>query len=128
MNLPFTIKGVVTKNVGRGKKLGFPTANIAAPDNIKDGIYLGYTVFDGKRYPSLCFVGAAVTFNETQRFAESYILDFHGDLYGKTIALELEQFIRESRKFDSPQEMQRQIKEDERIARVFFASNRGNIQ
>ena len=122
MNLPLKISGEVKKNVGRGKKLGFPTANIEAPKDARDGIYLGYTLVDEKRYPSLCFVGAAVTFDETARFAEAHILDFHEDLYGKTIELELVQYIRESRKFVSPEEMKKQIAEDERIARVFFVN------
>jgi len=122
MNLPMKITGIVLRNVGRGKKLGFPTANIAAPQDAKDGIYLGYTNFDAKRFPSLLFIGKAVTFDETKRFAESYILDFHGDLYGKTVEMEFVEYVRDSRRFVSGEEMKKQIAEDERIARVFFAN------
>lgn len=120
MNFLFKITGTVIKNAGRGKKLGFPTANIEAPRDARDGIYLGYTHMDGKSHPALLFIGAAVTFDESVRFAESYLLDFQGDLYGKTIVLEFVEYIRESRKFVSPEEMRKQIEEDERIARAYF--------
>ena len=70
--------------------------------------------------PSLIFVGAAVTFGETRRNAESHILDFTGELYGREIELKLLEKIRESKKFGSPGEMVAQIIEDEKIARAHF--------
>ena len=121
MILPFTFSGIVKKNTGRGKKHGFPTANIDPPEKVADGIYFGYTSFEDKKLPSLIFVGAAITFDDTQRFAESYILDFHGDLYDKTLEFELLEYIREGRKFVSAEEMNMQISEDERLARIYFS-------
>ncbi len=115
-----TIIGKVKKNSGRGKLLGFPTANLDVDEATPEGIYLGYTNFDEKRLPSLIFVGRAVTFGETKKRAESYILDFDGDLYGKEIRLELVEKIRDGRKFAAEQEMVMQIKGDEKIARVYF--------
>lgn len=158
MILPYKIRGVVKRNIGRGKKLGFPTANLDAPQKAADGIYFGYTRVSpestynlpkhdlsapsghlpskgeknmeevmqpptprmGLRIPSLIFIGAALTFGDTQRFAESYILDFHGDLYDKEIELELLEYVREGRKFASVEEMSKQISEDERLARIYF--------
>ncbi|MDP2933443.1 MAG: riboflavin kinase [bacterium] len=124
MNLPISIKGVVKANRQRGRDLGFPTANIDVALNISDGVYLGYTKLrrqgEESALPSLIFVGAAVTFGETRRNAESHILDFTGELYGREIELKLLEKIRESKKFESPGEMVAQIIEDEKIARAHF--------
>lgn len=70
--------------------------------------------------PSLIFIGAAVTFGETKKFAEAHILDFKGELYGKKIELELVKKIRENIKFKNSRELVRQMKEDEIMARKYF--------
>ncbi len=126
--MPTTIQGIVKKNLGRGKKHGFPTANISVPSEVDDGIYLGYAVIlsdltnvrKGEKLPALIFVGAALTFGDTERFAEAYILDFHGDLYDLPVEFHLLERLRDARKFVSAEEMIKQIKEDEKIARVYF--------
>ncbi|OGE83535.1 MAG: hypothetical protein A3B10_03435 [Candidatus Doudnabacteria bacterium RIFCSPLOWO2_01_FULL_44_21] len=116
--------GIVKKYSGRGKKLGFPTANIEAPKSLEDGLYVGWT--DGK--PSLIFVGVNETFNETDRRAEVYILDFDQDLYEKQIQVEILKKIREVRKFDSKGALIEQMKQDEEVAREFFKRyNQRNI-
>jgi len=117
----FEIKGVVIKNKQRGRKLGFPTANIASPpDEVPDGIFIGYTIIDGKKHKSLIFIGRAETFGETERFAESHILDFNEDIYGKEVTLQGIKKLRDSRKFYDVKEMLDQMKEDEKIARVLL--------
>jgi len=124
MHLPISIKGAVKTNRQRGRDLGFPTANIDVASDIADGLYLGYTKLLGEgektAWPSLIFVGAAITFGETARFAETYILDFTGELYGREIELELLEKIRDNIKFDSAGEMVAQIIKDEKAARVHF--------
>lgn len=120
MNLPVKISGTVVVNTGRGKRLGFPTANIEVAAEFVDGVYIGYTQVDGKKLPSLIFVGAAVTFGETERFAESYILDFDLDIYGKMISMELVKRIRDNKKFAGSDELVRQIQHDVLTARTFF--------
>lgn len=115
------LKGVVKKNIGRGTKLGFPTANIDVADDVLDGIYVGRVSLKEKlAMPALIFVGAAITFGDTKRFAEAYILDFHEDIYGQEIEMELIEKIRDSRKFETHEEMKRQIGEDEKIAKAYF--------
>jgi len=120
MDIIFSISGKVIKNKGRGKKLGFPTANLEAPTDIPDGIFAGYTTIDGKRHKSMLFVGKAETFGDEERFAESHILDFHDDLYGIEIKLEAVKKIREARKFYDPEEMLNQMRMDEKITRVLL--------
>lgn len=116
----FTVSGEVVKHKERGRKIGFPTANIKPKDFPQDGIYLGYTVKGNAKLPSLIYVGAADTFGDTERFVESHILDFNGELYGETITLEALQRVRDGRKFEDVNEMLKQMGEDEKIARAFF--------
>lgn len=117
-------KGIVKRHRGRGKELGFPTANIDAPSDIKDGLYLAWTVIKpdmAQRYPSLAFVGANKTFGETDRAAEVYILDFDFDIYDKTIEVEIIQMLRPVIKFHSQEKLVEQMKNDEQEARRFFS-------
>lgn len=123
MNLPVTFSGIVQKHLGRGKKLGFPTANIEAPKDVKDATYLGYTYVDKKKYPSIVFVGVSETFGEIDRWAEAYLLDFSEDLYGQEIAIEIVQKLRENFKFATSDELIAQMRGDETEARKFFNSS-----
>ncbi|MBI4049912.1 MAG: riboflavin kinase [Candidatus Doudnabacteria bacterium] len=112
-------KGLVEKSLGRGRKLGFPTANIALGDAVvEDGIYIGFA----NKMPALIFVGAAETFGERERRIEAHLLDFDGDLYGQEIEVELKQKIRESRKFETQEELVAQMKKDEQVARKYFST------
>lgn len=115
------IFGIVQRHLGRGKKIGFPTANIQAPSGIEDAIYLAYTHIGPKKYHSIVFVGAPPTFAETERRLEAHVLDFEGDLYGKAIGVEILKKLRDNRRFSSEAGLISQMKEDERLAREYFA-------
>jgi riboflavin kinase/FMN adenylyltransferase len=128
------ISGVVKKGAGRGKLLGFPTANIDLPKNleIEDGLYVGFvqsgnpphpTLFSpGEGRQALIFVGANETFRESDKKAEVYILDFNQDIYGVEIEVELLKKIRGVIKFDSEEKLIEQMKDDEKQARKYFQS------
>lgn len=117
----YKIWGKVRKHKQRGKKLGFPTANINLHKKISEGVYISKTKFDGKVHSSVTFIGKAETFNEKELFAETYILDFKQDIYGKWITVLLIKKIRDSKKFNSAEELIKEIKKDEQIARKYFA-------
>ena len=123
LNSLFTFKGKVKSHLGRGKKLGFPTANIDIDKEIPEGIYIGFTHIDSQKLPSLIFIGAPKTFEETDKKAESYILDFSEDIYGKLITLEVLKKIRDNKKFVNEKELIEQMKEDEKQAREYFLNN-----
>jgi riboflavin kinase/FMN adenylyltransferase len=114
------ISGIVNKNAGRGRKLGYPTANLEIAPEIPDGLFLGITKVDGRNYPSLVFVGAAETFGEKKRQAESYLLNFSGDLYDKNISVETIKKLRDNKKFATQEELVSQMRQDEQVAREFF--------
>jgi len=113
--------GKVQTNNKRGKKLGFPTANINLSRKIPEGIYISKTRLDGKEYKSVTFVGIVKTFNEKKFHSETYILDFNQNIYGKWISVELIKKIRDNKKFNSIEELVKQMKEDEKSARKFFS-------
>jgi|SRR3990167_4989460 len=112
-------KVLVKKDQGRGRAMGFPTANFDLAQEVKDGIYVGLA----NNRPSLVFIGSNLTFGETVRHGEVHILDYNGDLYGQEIEVEILKKIRENKKFDSQSELVEQMKKDEKAAREFFGSN-----
>lgn len=116
------IWGKVRIHNQRGKTLGFPTANINLSQKIPEGIYISKTKISGKEHKSITFIGEAKTFNEKSFHAETYILDFDKNIYGKWISVELIKKIRGNKKFNSSDELVKQMREDEKNARRYFAS------
>ena len=116
----YSIKGLVQKNLGRGTKLGYPTANLKLDIDIPDGIYAATVFLNGVKKPSLAFVGAAETFGDKDKKLEVYILDFSGDLYGQEIVVDLTHKFRDNIKFNSERELIEQMKEDEQAVREYF--------
>lgn len=112
--------GKIRKHNQRGKKLGFPTANVNLSKNIPEGIYISKTKIDDSTHPSLTFIGKAKTFNEKTFQAETYILDFNQNIYGKWISVELLKKIRGNKKFNSAEELIQQMKKDAVMAETFF--------
>ena len=118
------IKGTVYRDNGRGRDLGYPTANIVYSGNEKDGVYIAIVKIEGEKeqYSSLAFIGAAETFGESKRKLEVYIFDFNRDIYDKEIAVQLLRHTRGNIKFDSMESLVIQMKEDERQGREYFAT------
>lgn len=112
--------GKVRTHNRRGKRLGFPTANVNLRKKIPEGIYTSYVKISGKVYPSITFIGSAKTFKESRFQSETYILDFNLDIYGKWISVELLKKIRGNKKFNSANDLINQMKKDEKIARNYF--------
>lgn len=116
--LPYSyfMLGVVEKgrNVG-GSVLGYPTANIPYPHDkveMKAGVYKTYIYFDNKKYLGLTNVGAHPTFDDYNFNLESFVLDFDGDLYGKSIKVEFVQYLRGVFKFENSTQLKEQIDSD----------------
>lgn len=117
---PYSLSGPVVHGEGRGRLLGFPTANIDVPPDIAlppDGVYTTIACFDGQRHPSATSVGIRPTFGGGRRTVETYVLDFSGDLYGEHFRIELLRRIREEQKFASVADLIRQMTADVMIAR-----------
>lgn len=112
--------GKVRKHNQRGKKLGFPTANVNLAKNIPEGIYISQTKIENRQYQSLTFIGTAKTFGDNKYQAETYLLDFNQDIYDQWISIELIKKIRGNKKFASVEELVKQMKKDEAKARKYF--------
>lgn len=115
-----TLRGKVKKGESRGKDLGFPTANIDVNKTLEEGIYISSVKLKNKTYGALTFIGKAITFNETKLQAETYILDFNQDIYNNWISITLILKIRENKKFDNINELIKEMRNDEKIARKYF--------
>ncbi|MDE3077003.1 MAG: bifunctional riboflavin kinase/FMN adenylyltransferase, partial [Chloroflexota bacterium] len=119
-----SVGGRVVKGDRRGRRLGFPTANLerevhhALP---ADGIYVAYTEVQGRRLRSAVNVGVRPTFDASRRTVESYVLDFDGDLYGQTIAIEFLHRLRPEQKFDSVEALREQMARDVEQTREYFS-------
>lgn len=97
---PPEVEGVVVRGDGRGKALGFPTANLDVPDGLlvpPDGVYAGWSL--GRR--AAISIGTNPHFDGVERRVEAHLLDFDDDLYGERLVVELWDRIRDQRRFDS---------------------------
>jgi riboflavin kinase/FMN adenylyltransferase len=112
---PYSLHGKVVEGAGRGEGLGFPTANMDVKSGQAlppDGVYVGLTRFNGTMYQAMTNIGRNPTFGEGDRTVESYMVDYHGDLYGKEVYLDIVARIRDEKKFASAEELKKQIGQD----------------
>jgi len=117
MGRPFSISGEVIHGKSLGRKLGFPTANLSIPKEQivpKDGVYMTQINFDGKSFLGITNLGAKPTVDISERNIETYILDFDGDLYGKEIEVEFLKRLRDIKRFDSIEELKKQLDKDKK--------------
>jgi riboflavin kinase/FMN adenylyltransferase len=101
---PHRIDGIVVRGEGRGRQLGYPTANVHTDRHVAipaDGIYAGWAVLRRKRLQAAISVGTNPTFEGKQRTVEAFILDFDEDIYGVELGVEFVERIRGMEKFDS---------------------------
>jgi len=111
----YCLIGTVIKGRSRGRKLGFPTANIRLNDRYvipKTGVYKTFTYVDNSKFLSLTNIGYNPTFNEKNLKIETYILDFDEDIYDSIIKIEFMEFIRDDIKFNSVEELKNQMHKD----------------
>ncbi|RKD34482.1 bifunctional riboflavin kinase/FAD synthetase [Thermohalobacter berrensis] len=112
----YTLQGKVIQGKGRGKKIGFPTANLLLNDNYvipKKGVYKTITTVNNKKYISITNVGTNPTFtNENKLNIETHIINFNDSLYGKEIEVSFKKYIREEKKFQNAEQLIKQLKED----------------
>ncbi len=116
----FTISGTIGRKNGRGRELGFATANLEVDMETPEGLFFGYTQLKERKLPSLIFIGSSITFGETDKKAEVYILDFDEDIYDEYIDVSIHKKLRDNKKFDSAEELIEQMKKDELEARTYF--------
>lgn len=107
-------RGEVKHGLGVGRLHGFPTVNTElSPDNpLRAGVYETEITVDGQSYRALTNVGVCPTFGEREKHAETMIIDFSGDLYGKTVDIRFLKYLRPETRYSSADELARRIKMD----------------
>lgn len=111
----YRLQGTVIQGKGRGKQLGFPTANLELTTDYAlppDGVYAAYVYYKGKRYPGIANFGHKPTFADGDYSIEIHIMNFSGNLYNEILTLELREFIREEKTFSNAQQLVNRIKRD----------------
>lgn len=112
---PFSFTSPVKKGDQRGRLLGFPTINQEIPDTLvmpKSGVYKAAVEIEGKEYGAVSDIGTRPTFLTDHIAAETHILDYSGDLYGKNVKVTLQKYLREEIKFSSKDDLIKAIKKD----------------
>jgi riboflavin kinase / FMN adenylyltransferase len=126
---PYSLRGVVVHGMEMGRKLGFPTANIQVGDADKllplEGVYAVYGWVEGERVPGLLHLGPRPTFRGSPPSVELHLLDWDGDLYGRTLRVEFCARIREVRPFASAAALVDQMKQDAESGRAVLSGAGG---
>jgi len=126
---PFSLNGRVTSGTGRGLKLGFPTANldIALEQALPaEGVYATWAYIDDKAYQSMTNIGKRPTFGNSKPTVEVYVLDYHSDLYGRQLKIDIMARLRSEKRFDTVDELKKQIAEDIKQGRAILNSRGRN--
>lgn len=121
---PFAIAGRVGHGFGRGRCLGFPTANLEGMETVipGDGVYAAWAFFDGAKHPAVVNIGKNPTFGAEKRTVEAFVLDGAHALYGKPMRLEFAARLRNEERFASAEKLAAQIAGDIGRARAILAA------
>jgi riboflavin kinase/FMN adenylyltransferase len=111
---PYALDGTVVEGAKRGRELGIPTANLSCLDQLipADGIYAGRCAFDGDIWPAAVSIGTNPTFGPNPRTVEPHLIGFAGDLYGRTLRLELLDWLRDQETFPDVESLKSRIAQD----------------
>lgn len=115
LSRPYKLIGKIIHAKGLGKKMGYPTANLELMDNFvipKFGVYDTDIIVKGKKYKASTNIGTNPTVEHDGIKIEAHILDFNEDIYGEIVELELLDFVRPELKFNSIDELFKQIAKD----------------
>ncbi|MDO4229114.1 MAG: bifunctional riboflavin kinase/FAD synthetase [Capnocytophaga sp.] len=121
---PFSITGKVIHGLKIGRTIGFPTANIQVDESYKlipkDGIYVVYSNINNRKIYGMMSIGKNPTIEGKGRSIEAYFFDFQEDIYNKTLQIYFLTYLRNEQKFDSIDELKKQLQQDERASREFI--------
>lgn len=123
----FRTIGTVVHGEKKGRQLGFSTANVFPPEGSilpANGVYAVRFVVDGFTYDGVCNIGMKPTFDNPDiknPMVEVHVLDFDGNLYGKEVAVDWIQHIRDEKKFESLDALIAQISQDKITAQEILS-------
>jgi len=111
---PYRIRGLVVRGAARGRRLGFPTANLGQVETLlpHEGIYAGRVPLDGTAFPAAVSIGPNPTFGEGHLKIEAHLIGYQGDLYDRTIELDFLGRLRDIERFDSADRLVAEMRHD----------------
>ncbi len=125
----YRVTGTVTQGVGRGRQIGFPTANLSLPENRllpAQGVYAGTVSLldEAQDLPAVCNIGLCPTFgDQLQTRMEVHLLDYQADLYGKTLTFNFMHHLRSEQTFPSVQHLVDQLNTDCKTAKAILGQS-----
>lgn len=125
MQLPYIVSGKVVHGKALGRTVGMPTANLyVANETLPEaGVYATRIGIGEKTFDSVTNIGTRPSVDSEQRITvETYIFDFHEDIYGETVTLEICKFLRPVQKFNNLREVQEQVQRDVLETKAYFES------
>jgi riboflavin kinase/FMN adenylyltransferase len=118
---PYAIEGDVVRGEGRGRGLGFPTANLETPNEILPrGVFLTRFRVEGEDHPALTSVGVRPTFGGRSLTVETYILRFRRDIYGEPAAVRFLRKLRDEAAYSGPEALVARLRADRAAAERYF--------
>jgi len=126
---PFFVQGTVIEGDGRGRLMGFPTANVEVDGDVLvgDGVYVTDAIVDGEPYHGMTHVGRRPTFGLDERMVETHLFDFDREIYETVTRLYFHQRIRGTVAFGSAEALKARLEDDEGEARSFFRGRGRNL-
>ena len=125
LGMPYPVLGKVVQGNRIGRTLGFPTVNLLPAESKllpPRGVYFSGVRYQGRLYRAISNVGYKPTVSSERILGvESYLYDFHENIYGEDIEVYLYSFLRPERKFDGTEALQRQLERDIQAGREYFA-------
>jgi riboflavin kinase/FMN adenylyltransferase len=122
LGYPFHVTGRIVHGAGRGRKLKFPTANLACDGEILPGhgVYLTRFEIQGGTFSGMTNVGVKPTFGDEELSVETYLLDFDGNIYDESARLFFLKRVRDELRFPDVASLVTRIEKDLEVARDFF--------
>ena len=119
---PYFVEGEVVRGDGRGRGMGFPTANVSVVGDVlvADGVYATSARLQNRTYRGMAHVGQRPTFGLSTTAVETHLFDFSGEIYGRPLRLFFHRRLRETIAFDGPEALGRQLAKDRDQAGAFF--------
>ncbi|MFO8055227.1 MAG: bifunctional riboflavin kinase/FAD synthetase [Bacteroidales bacterium] len=120
LGYPYRIQGIVVKGNRLGRKIGYPTANIAVRDKLKlipePGVYAVHVYTPEGRHNGMLNIGKRPTLNTSKATVEVHIFNLNADLYEQEITVSFVKFIRKENKFNNMNELRKQLDRDKDVA------------
>ncbi len=121
----YMLTGEIVSGKGLGRKINFPTVNLHVKETYKlipkTGVYIVKTQLENSTIFGIMNIGYRPTIDGKNQTIEIHLLDFNADLYGKKMQIEILKRLRDEQKFDSVENLTKQIQQDEKAAREWIA-------